>query len=145
MGTCFAVSDRFLRVHSAVFGDSSTAHTWLPGTSLTNGQPDRAGAGAQIDHARMDHAVSCQPVKAGLHHGFGFRTRNEHSGTDLQVKVAERSMPGDVLQRLALGTAVEHGTEDGKDTGDAVGLPQSLRDSPHKQRPCRRRSSVDIA
>ena len=93
-----------------------------------NGQPNRAGAGAQIDHTRMDHAVFCQPVKAGLHHGFGFRTRNEHSGTDLQVKVAERSMPGDVLQRLALGTAVEHGTEDGKLSGCAKFLP-------HKQSP----------
>ena len=65
----------------------------------------------------MDHAVFCQPVKAGLHHGFGFRTRNEHSGTDLQVKVAERSMPGDVLQRLALSAADNgrmHGLELGR-------------------------------
>ena len=38
-GYFFAVSDRFLRVHSAVFGDSSTAHTWLPDTSLTTDSP----------------------------------------------------------------------------------------------------------
>ena len=41
-------------------------------------------------------------------------------------------MPGDVLQRLALGTAVEHGTEDGKLSGCAKFLP-------HKQSP------VDVA
>ena len=80
----------------------------------------------------MDHAVSCQPVKTGLHHGFGFRTRNEHARADLQVEIAERRMTGDVLQRLALGTAGKHGLEAGKLFGCAKLLP-------HQQ------SFVDIA
>ena len=87
-GYFFAVSDRFLRVHSAVFGDSSTAHTWLPGTSLTTDSPIAPEPAHKSTTQGWYDAVFCQPVKAGLHHGFGFRTRNEHSGTDLQVKVS---------------------------------------------------------
>ena len=75
----------------------------------------------------MDHAVSCQPVKTGLHHGFGFRTRNEHARADLQVEIAERRMTGDVLQRLALGTPGKHGAKGGKDIGDGVGLTTPSR------------------
>ena len=76
-----------------------------------DGQTDGAAAGAQVDHTGMVSAVAGDPIDAFLHDQLGFRPWDEHTGTDLQVEIAERRMAGDVLQRFAPGTTVDHRVE----------------------------------
>src|SRR4051812_36083371 len=67
---------------------------------MGDGEPDRAGAGAKVDHHRCVTALDLSEDR--VDDNLGFRPRDEYSGSDLQVEVTEAGRTDQMLQRHTL-------------------------------------------
>src|SRR4051794_30559118 len=67
---------------------------------MGDGEPDRAGAGAQVHHYRCLTALDLGQNR--VDDDLGLRPRDEHSGSDLQVEVTKTGRAEQMLQRHTL-------------------------------------------
>ena len=72
-------------------------------------QRDRAGAGAEVEHAGFRRRAD--PHQRQLDQQLGFRARHQRIGGDDQIERPESALPEDMRNRLALAPTPQQGQE----------------------------------
>lgn len=99
---------------------------------LGEGERDGAGAGAQVDDARLDDVHGPHRVYRPADDGLGLRAGHEDAGADLELQVAEEGASGDVLERFAGLAAGDDLPVPGVEVGVLDGVQLAPLDAVHE-------------